>query len=58
MHTNVVSANKLGGALHHNDNISNLWLLNSMVTVQGFRNMQHDSVAQRHTIFASYLKEN
>lgn len=45
MHTNVISANKLVGVVHHNDNIS----ISGAADFHGndtesFRNLQHDFV--------------
>lgn len=60
MHANVISANKLGGIVHHDDNVSNSRALEFHGNwTESFRNLYLDFVAcrNRDTIFESYLKE-
>lgn len=57
MHTNIISANKLGGTVHLNDNISDSWAAEFHGNgTQSFGNLYHDFAACR-SIFESYIKE-
>lgn len=55
MHPNVISANKHGGVVHHNESVSDSGAADFHGNgTQSLRNLQHDG--SRVTIFESYLK--